>query len=247
MSPQERFDPRAKLALVVAFVIAAFLTGAIRSQLILLGLFAVIVLVTDEVGGTEWVRSLAPLAVLVVFLIGINTVFYASGPAWIAVPIGPVELSLTAGGLQTAGLIAVRLVLVASVAAWFSQGTETGRFEAALTQSGVPWRFAFMLSLTIRLVPELKRRFQAIEDSQRSRGLDFSGGPIARTRARIPMLIPFFVATIRAGYELSTALRARGFDEPGPRTSITTVRHRWIDIGLYLLGAGVLVGTVLLR
>ncbi|MBS3760965.1 MAG: hypothetical protein KGY43_05790, partial [Halodesulfurarchaeum sp.] len=70
-----------------------------------------------------------------------------------------------------------------------------------------------------------------------------SGGPISRIKARIPMLVPFLVATIRSGYELSTALSARGFDEPGPRTSITTVEHSPIDFGVYLLAIGVVIGT----
>jgi energy-coupling factor transport system permease protein len=239
-----RFDPRARLALTVAFVMAAFLTGVIRNQLLLLGLFSVLVAVLGSVRVRDWVRALAPLSVLVVVLIVLNTVFYASGPAWVSVPVGPFELALTPGGAETAVLVAVRLVLVAGAAAWFALGTETERFEAALTQSGVPWSFAFLLSLTVRLLPELRARFRTIEESQRSRGLDLSGGPISRTRARIPMLVPFLVATIRSGYELSTALSARGFDEPGPRTSVTTVEHSAIDFGLYLLAIGVVIGTV---
>ncbi|MFP4529757.1 MAG: energy-coupling factor transporter transmembrane component T [Halodesulfurarchaeum sp.] len=240
-----RYDPRAKLALAVGFVLAGFLTGSIGGQLQLLGLFVVIVAVLDEVSLREWVRALAPLGVLVLLIVVLNSIFYASGPAWVSVPIGPVELALTPDGVETAVLIAVRLVLVAGAAAWFALGTETERFEAALGKLGVPWSVAFLLSLTVGLVPELRRRFRRIEDAQRSRGLDLSGGPIARTRARVPMLVPFFVAIIRYGYELSMALSARGFDEAGPRTSITTVAHRPVDGGLYLVAVGVVLGTLL--
>lgn len=243
---QPRFDPRSKLALTLAFVLAGFLTGAIRGQLVLLAGLAVVVAILPEVRLREWLGALRPLAVLVVLLVGLNTVFYASGPAWVAVPVGPVTLSLTAGGFLTALLIAVRLVLVAGAAAWFALGTETERFEAALTELGVPWSFAFLLSLTVGLVPEMRERFRTIEESQRTRGLDLSGGPIARTRARIPMLVPFLAATIRYGYDLSTALTARGFDEPGPRTSLTTVAHTRIDVVLYALAVGVLLAGVAL-
>lgn len=246
MTGPPRFDPRAKLALAVGFVLAGFLTGSIRSQLLLLGMLTVLVVGLGEVGFREWLGALAPLGILLVLLVGINTIFYASGPAWVSVPVGPVDLALTAGGLQTAVLIAVRLVLVAGAAAWFSLATETERFEVALAEIGVPWSFAFLLSLTVGLVPELRARFRTIEESQQSRGLDLSGGPISRTRARLPMLVPFLVATIRYGYELSRALTARGFDEPGPRTSITAVDHGPADIGLYLLAVGVVIGTVVL-
>lgn len=244
MSDESAFDPRAKLALAVAFVLAGFATGAIRGQLVLLGLLVVVIGLLGDVALGEWLRSLAPLGFLVVLLIVVNSVFYASGPAWVSVPVGPVEFSLTPGGVATALLIAIRLVLVAGAAAWFAIGTETERFEAALAGLGVPWSFAFLLSLTIGLVPELRTRFRRIEDSQRSRGLDLSGGPIDRMRARVPMLVPFLVAAIRYGYELSTALRARGFEEPGPRTSITSVEHGPRDLGLYLIAVGVVVGTI---
>ena len=239
-----RFDPRSRLALVVAFIVAAFLTGSLRSQLLLLGIFSVLVAVLGPVSFRNWLGALAPLSVLIVILLVLNSVFYAAGPAWVSVPVGPVELALTPGGVETAVFISVRLVLVAGAAAWFALGTETERFEAAMTQSGVPWSFAFMLSLTVRLLPELRARFRTIEESQRTRGLDLSGGPISRTRARIPMLVPFLVATIRSGYELSTALSARGFDEPGPRTSITRVEHTPVDFVVYLLAVGVVVGTL---
>ncbi|MFB6086160.1 MAG: energy-coupling factor transporter transmembrane component T [Halodesulfurarchaeum sp.] len=244
MTEAPRFDPRAKFALASGFVLASFLAGSIPSQLVLLSLFVGLVVVLREVSLGEWLSALAPIGVLVVLIVGINSIFYASGPAWISVPVGPVRLALTPAGVRRALLIAVRLVVVAGAAAWFALGTETDRFEAALAGIGVPWSFAFLLSLTIGLVPVLRRRFRRIEDAQRSRGLDLSGGPIARTRARIPMLVPFLVATIRYGYELSTALRARGFDEPGPRTSITTVEHGPIDLGLYLLAVGVVAGTI---
>ena len=241
-----RFDPRAKLALALAVVVASFLTGSIRGELFLFGTFVLIVAVLGEVSVRSWIMTLRPLGLLVVVLVVLNTFFYASGPALAAVPIGPFSLSLTEAGFLRAVFIASRLVLIASAGTWFALAVETERFEVALVELGVPWTFAFLLSLTAGLVPQMRDRFQVIEDSQRSRGLDLSGGPIARTRARVPMLVPFLVATIRSGFDLTTALSARGFDEPGPRTSITTVEHGIADVGVYLLAVGVLAGGVVL-
>ena len=236
-----RFDPRAKLAVALAVVIASFLTGTIRGELILFAAVLSIVAVLGTVSVRTLLRTLRPLALLVVLIVVLNTFFYASGPALFAVPVGPWALSLTEAGFLRAAFIASRLVVIASAGAWFALGTDTERFEAALVDLGVPWSFAFLLSLTAGLVPQMRERFQTIEDSQVSRGLDLSGSPVSRIRARVPMLIPFLVATIRSGYDLSTALAARGFDEPGPRTSITTVDHDQADLALYLLAIGVLV------
>ena len=237
---ERRFDPRAKLAVAFAVVLASFLTATVLGELVLFGSFVLIVAVLGEVSVREWLRTLKPLGLLVVILVVLNTFFYAAGPALFAIPVGPWALSLTEAGLHRAVFIASRLVLIASAGTWFALATDTERFEVALADLGVPWSFAFLLSLTAGLVPQLRERFRTIEESQVSRGLDLSGGPLSRIRARIPMLIPFLVATIRSGYDLSTALEARGFDESGPRTSITTVDHDRADLALYLLAIGLL-------
>lgn len=239
------FDPRSKLVLVVSLVIVAFATGTVAQVSMLLGGFVAFVAVTGGIGVLTWARSLKPIFYLLPVLLVLNTVFYAGGEVYWAVPIGPFALSVTAGGIETAVLIAVRLLLIAGVAAWFAGTTAAEAFEVALVKIGVPWSFAFLLSLTLRLVPEMRRRFQVIEDAQRSRGLDLSGGPISRIRARIPMLLPFFVAVIRYGYELSEALTARGFDAIDERTSLTTIEHGPADYAIYLL-AGVLLLTAVL-
>ena len=81
-----RFDPRAKLALAIGFVLAAFLSGSVSGQVVLLGLFAVLVGLLGEVSLREWVGALVPLSVLVFLILVLNTIFYASGPAWVSVP-----------------------------------------------------------------------------------------------------------------------------------------------------------------
>lgn len=235
------FDPRSKLALVLAMVLAALATATVPRMAVLGGIFVVFVVVTGKLSLRRWLDTLRPIFYLVPVLLVLNTVFYARGPAWWALPVGPVELAVTAGGFEIALLIAVRLVVISGVAAWFAGTTTVEEFELALVRLGLPWSFAFLLSLTLRLVPEMRRRFRVIEAAQRSRGLDLSGGPIATTRARIPMLLPFFAAVIRYGYELSEALTARGFDDIRERTSLTSISHRPADYVLYLLAVAIVV------
>ncbi len=237
----QNFDPRSKLALTVSVVLVSLTMMSVSQLAGLLGVFAFFVLLSGTLGLSGWLRSLAPIFYLVPFLLALNTVFYAHGRVYWSIPVGPFELALTAGGFETAVLIAVRLVLIAGVAAWFAATTSVEEFEVALVRLGLPWTLAFLMSLTIRLVPEMRHRFHVIEDAQRSRGLDLSGGPVARVRARLPMLLPFLAAVIRYGYELSEALRARGFESITERTSITTIEHEPRDYWLYLLSAGLLL------
>lgn len=233
-------DPRSKLALTVAVVIVAIAAGDSPRLLAVLGFVALVVIVTPDLGPGAWLRSMAPVLYFLPVLLVLNTLFYYGGtPIW-TVPIAGVQVGVTTGGLATAVRIALRLLVVTGIAAWFAATTEAETFEAGLTALGVPWAFAFLLSLTVRLVPEMRDRFRAVEEAQRSRGLTLEGGPIAGVRARVPMLLPFFSAVIRYGYELADALTARGFDRIETRTSVVVVRHGPIDYAVDLLAVVVL-------
>lgn len=245
MTPGPAYDPRAKLAMVVSLTIAALATGSLPEITVLLGTLVAFVVITGALPVRAWLRILKPVIYLVPVLVVVNTFFYAGGPVWWAIDVGPLGLALTAGGLETAVLIGFRLLGIAGAAAWFAGTTEAEEFELALAKLGVPWSFAFLLSLTLRLVPEMRRRFQVIEDAQRSRGADLSGGPIDRIRARIPMVLPFLVAVIRYGFELSEVLTARGFDDIEDRTSLIQIGHTPADYMIYIVALVVLVIGVL--
>ena len=246
MFDHESLDPRSKLALTVAVVLAAVASGDWRHLVGLLAFVFAVVAVGRGYGPVGWVRSMSPILYILPLLLVLNTLFYAGGtPLW-AVSVMGHPVGVTTGGLYTAGVIALRLVVVAGVAAWFAGTTGAEAFEVALGHLGVPWTVAFLFSLSIRLVPTMRRRFAVVEEAQRARGLSLEGGPLANARARIPMFVPFLSAIIRYGYELSDALSARGFDRIDDRTSLVAVGHGPADAVVYLLAVLVLATSVLL-
>lgn len=237
-----RLDPRSKLAftaVVCGLAVAVPRLGALAG---LGGLLVLLVAVGSGLGVREWLGFLAGFKVLLPVIFLLNLVFYGGGTVLWAVPHVP--LAVTEGGLVTSTLIAGRLVVIAGAVAWFAATTDAEAFEAALVRLRVPWTFAFVLSLTLRLVPELRDRFGTIQDAQRARGADVDGGPIRRVRARVPMFIPFFVSVVEYGYELTDALVVRDFDASTRRTSVVTLDHRPADYLLYGLSAGVLLALV---
>lgn len=240
MFAHESLDPRSKLALTIAVVITSVAAGSWKPLVGLFGFVLVVVVVGRDYGLTAWIHSLRPILYILPLLMVLNTLFYFGGePIW-AITVRGYPVGLTTGGLATASLIAIRLIVIAGVAAWFAGTTDAETFEAALGSVGVPWSIAFLLSLSIRLVPTMRRRFTVIEEAQRSRGLDRSGGPIETARDRIPMFVPFLSAIIRYGYELSDALTARGFESIGDRTSLVEVRHNRVDYVVYVVAVVVL-------
>ena len=244
MFAHESLDPRSKLALTVAVVITAVAADSWVPLVGLFGFVLAVVVVGRGYGLAAWLHSLRPILYILPLLMVLNTLFYVGGAPILAITVRGYPVGVTTGGLATASLIAIRLIVIAGVAAWFAGTTGAETFEAALGSVGVPWSVAFLLSLSIRLVPAMRRRFTAIEEAQRSRGLDLSGGPIETARDRIPMFVPFLSAIIRYGYELSDALTARGYDQIESRTTYVEVRHNRVDYVVYVVAIVVLASTL---
>jgi energy-coupling factor transporter transmembrane protein EcfT len=174
----------------------------------------------------------------------LNAFFYGGGAVLWSVDVLGWPLRLTAGGVEVSLVIAARLLVIAAAAAWFAATTEAEAFEVALARLGVPRSLAFVGSLTVRLVPELRARYRAVEDAQRSRGLTVGGGPIRRARARIPVLFPFFVAVVRYGYDLGDALDVRGYGRAERRTYQLSLAFSRVDSAVALLAVALLVAFV---
>jgi len=236
----ERFDPRAKLFFVIILIILAIVIPhpIYLSTLLLIVLGTVIVSRSFK----KLMGYLSPLKVLIPLLLILNLFFYAHGEVIWEYDLKIFTLSITYGGLQTSIMIILRFFVIASAAALFAATTDPERFERTLVKLKVPWKLAFIFSLTLRLIPDLKRRYKKIEESQISRGLNVKGNPIHRIKARIPMIIPFLASVIRYGYDLSEALKARSFDDIEKRTYMMRLEHKPIDLGLYLFSIVVLIG-----
>lgn len=235
-------DPRAKLALAVALSGLAVVLPRVDALVALGAVMAAVVAVGRGLSVRGWIRLLAPFKWLVPLILVLNAFFYGGGTVlWGLDGVG-VPLRLTTGGIEASLVIAGRLVVIAAVAAWFAATTEAEAFEAALARLGVPWTLAFVLSLTIRLVPELRERYRTIEEAQQSRGLVYEGGPLARARARMPVFIPFFVAVIRYGYELGEALEVRGYGRAQRRTYQVALAFGRSDALFSLFAVAVVAG-----
>ncbi len=222
-------DPRSKLVFVLGVAIVTLAVPTVQSLGILAGVVILVLAFGRGYGLADVARSLSPLRVLIPIILVLNSFFYVGGTVLWSVDLGLFPLALSTGGLTTSAVIAGRLLILAGVAAWFATTTETEAFEVALVRVGIPWPFAFMISLTLRLIPELRSRFRRIEDAQRARGLTFEGGPLARARRRIPMLIPFLAAAIRYGNDLGDALTVRDFGRSRHRTYTVSITFNTVD------------------
>ena len=209
MSTVKGTDPRSKIIFTVLLIVLAIAIPQIPILLLPIGMVLLIALKGSYLG--KLISYLSPLGILVPILFAINLFFYASGEVYAALDLKIFELAVTSGGIHRSILICTRLIAVAFAAAWLVVTTPPEDFEYGLKKMGIPWKLAFILSLTMKLIPEMRRKFREIEEAQMSRGLESGGNPIQRVKRKIPILVPFLASVSRYGFDLSQVLKARNF------------------------------------
>jgi len=233
----EKLDPRSKLFFSFIVVILAIVIPEIEYLITLIVITLVLVVFGRSM--KRWMSYLSVFKILIPLLFFLNLFFYAHGYVYWSFEFSFFTLAITQGGLLTSVTILLRLFSIAGVAALFVISTKPVEFETALADLKFPWRLAFLFSLTLKLIPEMKTRYQKIEEAQLSRGLKITGGPIKKTKSKVPLLIPFLASIIRYGYELTEALEARDFDSIGKRTSLIDLKHGFYDLLLYILSISI--------
>lgn len=143
-------------------------------------------------------------------------------------------------GMRISVMLLAGLVFLAS--------TRVEDFTNGLHRAGLPYGLCFGLSLSFRLLPAFLEVVSTVREAQRSRGLDLdSGGPVAKARKHLPLLVPVFVSSIRHSDDMALALESRGFGRSNPRTYLTEYHFKIRDVILLLLMAGLIGFLVWLR
>lgn len=249
-SPIHRLDPRVKavgtlLAMVAAIVASepAQLACCAAAVALLVGLCRV-----------PPRRILASVSSILAFLavIALLNVFFVRGGA-VLLSLGPVVV--TEGGLWGALLYAGRfalLVLVGAVLMLTTTPTQlTDAFESLLSplaRLGAPVHdLAMVMSLALRFVPTLGEEAQQVLEAQAARGASFeSGGPAARLRAALSVVVPLFAAALRHADAVALALDARCYEGGASRSHFHEMRMRGADVAYLVAWFALLAALVAL-
>ncbi|MDX2376437.1 energy-coupling factor transporter transmembrane protein EcfT [Microbacterium sp. LRZ72] len=209
--PVATVNPVAKLgaALLIAFPLV--LTIDVVSALTALVLETVL-FVLAGVGWREfWLRTApvwiaAPLTALTIALYGA-----ASGDVyveWLFVRVSEGSLDLALATLFRILAIALPGVVL------FISVDPTDLADGLAQRVRLPARFVLGALAGMRLLGLLVDDWRALALARRARGVADAG----RLRRGIGMAFALFVLAIRRGTKLATAMEARGFGAPGPRT-----------------------------
>ena len=217
-SPLRGVDPRAKLALMLV------LTSAVMLPLARLGLFVVafVGLLAASRLLSEAMRRVMRMALLLVVLFALDWAFVS------------LELALS---------VTLRMVVVASVSTLYLATTTPEEFRLAIESLGVPYRYAFALSLAFSSLPLLQREWRAILDAQRARGVTQTATTWrGRLGDWVALTVPAIVLTTKRAWSLTEAAHARGLGSPH-RRPLRPLRLRARDLGI-VAGAVLAIGLL---
>ncbi len=211
-----RLDPRCKLLSMIVFILIVFWANNLSTNLLMIA-FIIGLILLSRINFFFFLGGLKPMVGLILFTTFFQAFFTRGGgdvywSFWI--------FQLSSQGLQQAGIVFVRFVLIiffstlltlTTMPLSIADGVEAllgplNRFKIPVHEIGL------MLSMSLRFVPTLMDDTIRIMNAQRARGVDFNEGSLLqKIKSIIPILIPLFASSFKRADALATAMEARGY------------------------------------
>ena len=249
-SAVHRLDPRMKILLLVAMIVAIFLCGDLLAYIPVIGVLA-LASYLSKVPVRLLLKGLRPLRFILVFTFILN-LFFLQGET----PLLNLGFTvITREALLTAIQYSLRLVLLVLFSSLLTLTTAPVTLTDGLERLLSPLRvihfpaheMAMMMTIALRFIPTLLEEADKIMKAQSARGADFeSGNLIARAKAMVPLLVPLFVSAFRRAGELAMAMEARCYHGGEGRTRLRVLRLHRGDFIAALVAAALIAVTAVL-
>jgi energy-coupling factor transport system permease protein len=143
----------------------------------------------------------------------------------------------------------LRLVVIMIVAPLMVMTTPLPEFMVALVKLKVPYRFAFIMTTALSLLPSIQNHASIIQQAQLCRGItDFENkNLLTKLRAMAGLLVPLILGTFRDSQTLDVAMSSRAFGAPVKRTFLLESRLGAVDYIILLSTLLLLVAGIYLR
>ncbi len=246
-----RLDPRTKLLMLVAYIVALFMAVGWVSYALML-VFLITAIAISGIPPKSFLRGLKPLMFILIFT-GILNLFFTQGETVLLSLWG---LTLTLEGLVRAIQMVVRILMLIAGTFLLTYTTSpialTDGLESLLgplKKIKIPvHELSMMMCIALRFIPTLIEETDKIMSAQKARGADFESGKLMeRVKAMIPILVPLFISAFRRADELATAMECRCYQGGEGRTKMKLLRYHRNDYLVLLLGVALIVAVCVLR
>lgn len=243
-------DPRIKILLLIAYIVAVFLAGNFLSLAAVL-VFLIIAVMFSSVPIGSVLRSIKAIFFLILFTAVLNVLFHVRSETdtvyfWV----------ITKEGLLSAAFLASRLILLVTGSSLLTltttpvsltDGLESLLKPLALIKFPVH-ELALIMSIALRMIPTLANETDRIICAQKARGADFeSGNIISRLKALVPVLIPLIISALCRADELGDAMDARCYWGSKDRTKYKKLKLSFRDPVAVIFVGGLITGVVFLN
>ena len=244
-----RLDPRLKLLLLIAYIVALFVAKTFYG-LAACALFVVAAVVISRVPFGSVLRSVKGILFLLVFTALLN--LFLHGGEHLLVEWGIIHIYLE--GVIFAVFLMFRLIFLVLGSALLTLTTTPVSLTDGLESLLKPltWikfpvhALALIMSIALRFIPTLIDETNRIIAAQKARGADFeSGNLFKRVKAMVPILIPLLISAFRRAEELGDAMDARCYTNSPNRTKYKKLTFTWRDGVAALVGAALIAAAVL--
>ena len=237
-----RLDPRTKLIILVAYIVALFLADSWITYGICFA-FLVLSITLSRIPLKSILHGLKPLAFILIFT-GILNVFFTPGKALVSWGF----LKITMEGIVQAAKMIGRISMLVCATFLLTYTTSPIALTDGLESLLSPLKYikvpvhelSMMMCIALRFIPTLIEETDKIMSAQKARGADFeSGNLMQKVKALIPILVPLFISAFRRADELATAMECRCYQGGEGRTKMKLLRYRRNDY--IVLGLGILM------
>ena len=242
-----RLDPRTKILLTVAMIVAVFVVQTLVGYGLILG-FMYLVSQLSKIPFKMLIKGIKPLKLILILTFILN-LFFNTGTTML-VEWGFIKISYE--GLSTAVHYSLRLVFLVLGTSLMTLTTSPIALSDGIEMLLSPLKkihfpaheLAMMMSIALRFIPTLMEEADKIMKAQMARGADFeSGNLLARAKAMVPLLVPLFVSAFRRAGDLAMAMESRCYHGGENRTRLRVLKITKND---WLAAAGVAALIVLI-
>lgn len=248
-----RMDPRAKIVLMIAYIVAIFVADNFFG-LAAVTLFLIVTVIFSRVPFGSVLRSVKMILFLIIFTAILNLFFYSTEGVHLIWQWGILTLSWES--IVNMIFLAFRLFLLVMGTSILTLTTAPVELTDGIESLLKPLKYikfpvhelALIMSIALRFIPTLMDETNRIIAAQKARGADFeTGGLFKRAKAMIPVLIPLLVSAFRRAEELGDAMDARCYSGAKGRTKYKKLTFTWRDLAATLVVAALITGIVLLN
>lgn len=233
--PLHTLTGTSKLILMIAAVVAAMVSSDLR----FLTALAVLSLIGWGLSRIRLRDLWVVLAFIAVFMALNNIGIFLFAPGYgselfgtrTLLLDGPWHWDATAEQLFYQAVVTMKYFAVLPPVLLFVTTTQPAEFASSLNRIGVPYRYAYAVSLALRYIPDVQREFHTISQAQQARGMDLSRrvGFIRRLKNLSAILMPLLLGTFDRIESVSAAMELRGFGRGHGRTWLISKPLRMRD------------------